>query len=61
MTHKSRADAIAYVEENYCITSDDNIETDARPDNELDFSDGEDGTWVRGWLFVPNQELGDLE
>jgi|GEM_PF-2357056 len=44
---------IELARDNHCAGSDDSIEVD---DNAR-LSEGEDGIWVQGWLFLSNDEL----
>lgn len=59
MTPEQKAAAVEYAQTIYC---DDDINVDAdknSPDD--DFSEGDDGVWVRGWLFVPASEIPDYK
>lgn len=38
----------------HCLGSGDNIEID----NNCQFSRGDDGCWVSGWLWVSNEDVG---
>lgn len=58
----TKAAAVEYVNDEYCIGSNDNIETDADENSPpSEFSVGDDGIWVRGWLFYPRPKLTDGE
>lgn len=42
--------------ERHCYGSDNEVEVD---DEHVIVSEGEDGAWVAGWLFVPNRLLDE--
>lgn len=49
-----KAKAVAYVGMEYCMSSDDNIETDADGDSpDSEFSAEPNGVWVKAWLWCP--------
>lgn len=54
LTLQQREKAVAYAEDRYCICSDDNIEIDGGvAEDPKNFSEGDNGTFVRAWLWVP--------
>lgn len=58
LTQEQKQAACDYVRNNHCSSSLIEIECDEDGSSGDDkFSPGEDGVWVRGWLFCPKEHV----
>jgi hypothetical protein len=59
MTPEQREKIVEFAKHEYCHGSSNNVEID--DDENLKFSEGDDGTWVQAWVFVPKNEYEEEE
>lgn len=53
MTDEEFKLAVSFVLDEYCATSDNNLECDEDVPTAENCSEGDDGCWVKVWAFVP--------
>ena len=53
------AQEVQLAKERHCYGTNDEIEVDENTDSGACVLRGEDGAWVRAWLFVPKELIDD--